>query len=1011
MTGHPPPAVVDQLKALRDALASLPPKIQSTGPTYPFENFILDEEWLELTGSTQGSVNHTLEVIFGSRHNGQPLVFTSHGPDLLAIVDVLSAHITGLDGENPILIQWISDLHRAATHAQEQDPLDEAIKRNRKPSAKQEILDQDASEKKSNKDKKAAIKTRAIKAKKRTEEEFLWDPLDLRPAQRSDNPRGRKPDPLLDQLTEFVESISNSGIKHWRCSASAAGCVHSQADPRNSIRVFGHAIECSYLSPELVERAAEACIGRSLGAQVEALLKTKAVGGTTKSDNRSSQPSVYAAASAAGRDQRNLKFDYLVLQALCTLSLPPSIIDTPSWKRLIEFLDPHINFKSGNHLAAALIPAEAARVRQLSIQKLRAYRHCTVSFDGATSRQNQSIYTVHITTPDTRDAHFILGHSATGKSHTGEHLKDMLIKCINAVGAKHISAISSDSTGNTRLARELVAGVFPWIIILPDCCHHLNNAAKDICGLECFADANMRLRAIIKFFRQSSYATHHLTAWRRILKVAKGLIVIGNTRFVTLYYAIASLRPCLKIIVELVKSGVVAVNASHPLAWLRDKQAVRAFEDAISLEMALLEPIARSIKCLESSMSTVADVTLFWLATQATLNDYFTDPEKRDELILTEDIIRDVRGIMNGQFAQMIQGPERRMYTTALFLDYFYLGSSLFARKNINPLATTITLPSNTNAPARHTPDADLRANIPQYLVSGAYLCELLIHKVNANRAPEVFDRFSSIEEIVDEFRIQFMNYTRQVSPFDQHHGTTALEYWTKLSRHHDSDILGYLALKLCKILPNSIAEERAVSNITKLNAPGRARQKASTLVQMTQIRQHFQQEEKLIENLEDQNVRTAPTLRFRDMSDLFKSAGKVSVDLQGVGNIGSAASSMDVVEAEAQDDSIVSKSSTYEDDAEIPELSPEEWEQEAGLDDLIEPVEGGSKERFEVEEGTDSINFAEPLLIDLLSDEPVPGATARGGISAKKRGAPADGGALMAEGSRKKFAPELFQF
>ncbi|KAG8689058.1 hypothetical protein FRC11_004218 [Ceratobasidium sp. 423] len=428
MVEHLPPVVADQLAALRDALARLPPKHQSTGSKYPFASFVLDEEWLELTGSAQGSVNHTLEVIFGSRHDGQPLKFTSHGPDLLAVVDVLSTHITGLGGENPILIQWISDLHKAATHALDQDPSPDLVKRDRKPTAKQKILDQDASQKKDDKAKKAAFKARAKKAKKRTEEEFLWDPLDLRPAQRSDNSRGRKPDPLLDQLTEFVEAISDPEVKRWRCSASAAGCPHSQADPRSSLRVFGHAIECSYLSPELVERAAQACIDRSLGAQIDALNAEKATNNASTSGDKSSQPSVYDVASAAGRDQRNLRFNYLVLKSFCMLHLPPTIIDSPSWKALIQFLDPHINSKSGNHLAHALIPAEATRVRQLSIQALRKHRDCTISFDGATSRRNQSIYTVHVTTPDTRDAHLIHGHSATGKSHTGEHLKDMLFK-------------------------------------------------------------------------------------------------------------------------------------------------------------------------------------------------------------------------------------------------------------------------------------------------------------------------------------------------------------------------------------------------------------------------------------------------------------------------------------------------------------------------------------------------------------------------------------------------------
>jgi hypothetical protein len=164
---------------------------------------------------------------------------------------------------------------------------------------------------------------------------------------------------------------------------------------------------------------------------------------------------------------------------------------------------------------------------------------------------------------------------------------------------------------------------------------------------------------------------------------------------------------------------------------------------------------------------------------------------------------------------------------------------------------TTITLPSKPFAPACHTPDADLHANIPQYLISGAYLCEFLIHEVNANRAPEVFNQFSSVEEIVNEFHVQFMNYTWQISPFDQHNGVTAMEYWMKLSHYPDSDIIGYLALKLYRIVPNLIAEEQAVSNMTKLNAPGQAWQKTSTLIHMTQIRQHFLWEENSMEGLE----------------------------------------------------------------------------------------------------------------------------------------------------------------
>jgi len=46
------------------------------------------------------------------------------------------------------------------------------------------------------------------------------------------------------------------------------------------------------------------------------------------------------------------------------------------------------------------------------------------------------------------------------------------------------------SNRNTKLAREIVAKVIPWIIILPDVCHLLNNTAKDIGKIPFFADVS-----------------------------------------------------------------------------------------------------------------------------------------------------------------------------------------------------------------------------------------------------------------------------------------------------------------------------------------------------------------------------------------------------------------------------------------------------------------------------------------------------------------------------------------
>lgn len=63
--------------------------------------------------------------------------------------------------------------------------------------------------------------------------------------------------------------------------------------------------------------------------------------------------------------------------------------------------------------------------------------------------------------------------------------------CINR---KRFSGISSDSTGNTKKAHEIVAKACPWIIILPNVCHLINNMAKDIGKLEYFKNVSTMIQ-------------------------------------------------------------------------------------------------------------------------------------------------------------------------------------------------------------------------------------------------------------------------------------------------------------------------------------------------------------------------------------------------------------------------------------------------------------------------------------------------------------------------------------
>ncbi|KAG8989197.1 hypothetical protein FRB94_014595 [Tulasnella sp. JGI-2019a] len=56
------------------------------------------------------------------------------------------------------------------------------------------------------------------------------------------------------------------------------------------------------------------------------------------------------------------------------------------------------------------------------------------------------------------------GDEASCKSHTVDHIKDVLMKVIKLIRPEKFSACTSDSTGNTKKAREDIHCEFPSII-------------------------------------------------------------------------------------------------------------------------------------------------------------------------------------------------------------------------------------------------------------------------------------------------------------------------------------------------------------------------------------------------------------------------------------------------------------------------------------------------------------------------------------------------------------------
>ena len=107
-----------------------------------------------------------------------------------------------------------------------------------------------------------------------------------------------------------------------------------------------------------------------------------------------------------------------------------------------------------------------------------------------------------------------------------------------------------------------------------------------------------------------------------------------------------------------------------------DRDLQRKTQDRLEQLVAVLEPIARAVKCLESSHSTPADVYLFWLAILATLEELF---EKNDDPVvgvrLLQSVINDIRNIVNMRWRESTEDGNKgnanggAVYVSALFLN------------------------------------------------------------------------------------------------------------------------------------------------------------------------------------------------------------------------------------------------------------------------------------------------------------------------------------------------------
>ena len=137
------------------------------------------------------------------------------------------------------------------------------------------------------------------------------------------------------------------------------------------------------------------------------------------------QPSVYPLAKKARADKLTAQLDADIVQFFCVGGLAPSKANLPEWKQIFRHAVPSYQPASSSKLEEYHIPSEAAHVRTKQLEYLRTCTNLCITFDGQKIRLPQSVYTIHIISPEHRIC-FFDGHEASEDSHTGKHLFQML---------------------------------------------------------------------------------------------------------------------------------------------------------------------------------------------------------------------------------------------------------------------------------------------------------------------------------------------------------------------------------------------------------------------------------------------------------------------------------------------------------------------------------------------------------------------------------------------------------
>ncbi|RHZ49268.1 hypothetical protein Glove_526g54 [Diversispora epigaea] len=342
-------------------------------------------------------------------------------------------------------------------------------------------------------------------------------------------------------------------------------------------------------------------------------------------------------------------------------------------------------------------------------------------------------------------------------SHTGEFLKNEIIKVIEEVSAEKFCSIVSDHASNVVLAKNLVSTKYPHIFPIRCIAHHINLLSSDIIKLNWATNIITCCKKIVTFFKQS-YAGGAILQQEIVENMIKdgGLKKYVITRWTTAYDCTDSIIRCKNALKQILENESQLLNLEI-ISILRKQNFFRNVKDL----RTILLPIKKAIINLEHKSTTLADCFI--------------------NLVIMATAIKELSQTSNQNFSKECQNVFDKRWKEFNF-DYYLLAYFLH----------------------------------PKYRDTGL---QINTFRIICEKALSIWKLLGGREKSANELIAQISNYSLKSKPYDFEFVTrihTVKNWWLMCKQQNNH--IQKLALLMASIVPSNASCERYFSILGCLN-------------------------------------------------------------------------------------------------------------------------------------------------------------------------------------------------